>query len=104
MVDRSVELDFERLGDAGVNITHFSVDTKHRGTGIGSAVLTALLTHFRDQGIEYVVANSHGGEIARRFLVKHGFDFVEGPNVDGFVTCQLDLDNLNTTEEASLSN
>lgn len=48
MVDRSVELDFERLGDADVNVTHFSVGTEHRGTGIGSAVLTALLTHFRN--------------------------------------------------------
>ena len=87
----AVEWDYEQVSESGINITHFHVAEAERRQGIGSAAMDALLDRFASEGYEYAVANIHGGEIARRFLEKHGMTIVEGPNADGFVTGERNL-------------
>ncbi|EMA43556.1 GNAT family N-acetyltransferase [Halococcus saccharolyticus] len=92
MTRSKIEYDYEPLGENGVNITHFRVIKAERRTGMGTAVMSALLDRFAAEGYEYVVVNMGGGEIACRFLTDtFGMSIVEGPNADGFVTAERDL-------------
>lgn len=95
----TIEYDYEPLDANGVNISHFRVAEAERRKGMGTAVMGALLDRFATEGYEYVVVNIGGGEVARRFLTDtFGMRVVEGPNHDGFVTAELNLDERESAE------
>lgn len=91
-MNAAVELDYESVGDTGMNIVHFFIDPEYRRRGIGSTVLAVLLSQWTADGIEYVVVNMRGGEAARQFLIELGFSIVEGPHSDGFLTAEIELE------------
>jgi GNAT superfamily N-acetyltransferase len=99
MARSKIEYDYEPLDENGVNITHFRVIQAERRKGMGTAVMRALLDRFATEGYRYVVVNMGGGEVARRFLTDtFSMRAVEGPNHDGFVTAELDLDERESAE------
>ena len=58
-------------GDA-VRLEHFYLGTAFQGHGLGSAVLTRLVTEPAHAGREFIVGALRGSD-ANRFYVRHGF-------------------------------
>ena len=79
-----VEFDFEYHKN-GVNISHLFVDPNHRNQDYGSKVLTELEKRFEKEGLDYIVVNMKGGDVAKSFLRSNGFNIVEeqGEHVTG---------------------
>lgn len=71
-----------QFGLRGLEIHHlFTCDTA-RGTGIGSALIDAALTHARQLGAGYVSVGTHpGNTAAQAFYIRRGFEArpVPGP-------------------------
>ena len=68
----------EILPDGDVEVRAMAVSLPVRATGVGSALMSAVITHRRVVG-RLVFADVHEGNGASRaLLARHGFGFAEG--------------------------
>jgi hypothetical protein len=85
----TVDIQYQPIADLGVNIVTFNHRTTTDRTAL--VLVSLLLDHFHTTGYEYLVVNDHGSEELAWLLDTVGFDIIEGPHADGWLTTTYDF-------------